>query len=272
MPGSWSDYAEAAILNHLFGGIPWNIVPTWYLGYMVGTPGETTPGAEPNSGNYARVPLANTTANFPVTSNQIKTNANEHTFQRATANHGLVQAVGFWDSPSSGNMVAYCPLAQPVQVEINDAFRLPPGAFTLQFNAGGLSNYAKNAILNQVFGGVPFNIINTLYTGYMTSTPTDAVAGTEPTGNGYLRQAIGNTTNNFPATTTGNKLLVKDVVFGEATASQGTATHLGFWDAAAAGNYLGGFLIEENGAPHPMVITSGMIPYLPANTIEFTLD
>jgi hypothetical protein len=270
--GSLTDFAEAQILNHLFGGVPWAISPSLFFGYMVGTSGETVAGAEPNAGGYARVAVENTAENFPVVSNQIKTNAKEILFSRATANHGLVQGVGVWDSPAAGNQIAYCPLAQPIVIEENDAFRIPPGAFTLQFTAGGLSNYAKNAVLNHVFGGVPFSLVATLFAGYMLSTPTDAAAGAEPTGGNYARSAIPNTTYSFPAITGGGtKLLVRDVVFAEASADQGITTHVGFWDASAGGNYLGSYLI--GGAnPRGMGITVGMIPYLPANTVSFWVD
>lgn len=97
MSGSLSDFCEAQLLNQLFGGVPYSTPNILYFGYMVGTAGETGPGAEPNSGGYARVAVTNNTTNFATTSNQIKTNATEIQFAEATSNHGLIQAIGVFD-------------------------------------------------------------------------------------------------------------------------------------------------------------------------------
>ncbi|MBD2771144.1 phage tail fiber protein [Iningainema tapete] len=267
MPGSLSDYAEAQLLNQLFGGVPYAIPNILYFGYMVGVPGETGPGAEPNSGNYQRVAVTNNTTNFPVTANQIKTNAIEIQFESATSNHGLVQAVGIWDSPTSGNMLVYFPLANPISIGVSDAMRIPAASLTLQFNTGGLSNYVKNALLNTLLGNVPFNIIPILYFGYATSTPTDAVAGTEPSAGAYARVGVANNTNLFPAATLGSKANALDINFPEATASQGTVTNVQIFDAQSGGNYLGRYAFGT-----PQSITTGTIPSIPANTFTITLD
>jgi hypothetical protein len=267
MPGSLTDYLEAQILNQLFGGVPYNTPNILYCGYMVGTASDAGAGAEPNSGGYARVAITNNTANFPATSNQIKTNGSEILFPVATSNHGLVQSVGLFDSPSSGNLLLYFPLTAPINVSVGDAMRIPIGSMTVQFNAGGLSNYVKNALLNQIMGNVPFNIIPILYFSYATSTPTDATPGTEPSGNSYGRAAVNNTTNNFPVTTVDSKQNVVDIAFAESTGNQGTATHTQIFDASSGGNYLGRYVL-----PAPALINANAIPTIFANTITITLD
>jgi hypothetical protein len=267
MPGSFSDFCEAKILDHLFGGIPFAISSTLYLGYMVGPAGETGPGAEPNSGNYSRAAVNNDTVNFPLTSNLIKQNGAEIQFEEATSNHGLVQAIGIFDSPASGNMLVYFPLVTPIAISSGDAMRIPVGSLTIQFQTGGLSAYVKNGILNHLLGNVPFNIIPNLYAGYMVSAPTDAVAGTEPSAGSYARVALANTSLLFPPTQTGIKRNGNNIDFAEATAAQGTVTHVGFWDAPSGGNYLGGYSLSP-----VQVVGVGSIPVVPANTITITLD
>ena len=267
MPGSLSDFCEAQLLNQLFGGVPYSTPNTLYFGYMVGVAGETGPGAEPNSGGYQRIALTNNTANFAITANQVKSNATEIQFAEATSNHGLVQAIGVFDSPSSGNMLVYFPLTSPINITVGDAMRIPVGSLTVQFASGGLSNYVKNALLNQLFGNVPFNIIPTLCVAYATSSPTDAVAGTEPSGNGYGRASVTNNTNNFPIATLGSKGNALDINFGEATGSQGTVTHVQMFDAGSGGNYLGRYALSA-----PQAISAGTIPSIPANTLTLTLD
>lgn len=267
MSGSLSDFCEAQLLNQLFGGVPYSTPNILYFGYMVGTAGETGPGAEPNSGGYARVAVTNNTTNFATTSNQIKTNATEIQFAEATSNHGLIQAIGVFDSPTSGNMLVYFPLSSPINITVGDAMRIPVGSLTVQFAAGGLSNYVKNALLNQLFGNVPFNVITSLYIGYSTSSPTDALAGTEPSAGGYARSAVVNNTNNFPIATLGSKTNATDIAFGEATDSQGTATHVQIFDAASGGNYLGRYALSPT-----QIISAGTIPTIPATALTITLD
>ncbi len=107
MSGSLTNWGEAQILNHLFGGVSWTPLSTLYFGYMVGQAQETGPGAEPNSGGYVRKGIANNITNFPATANQIKTHATAINFDKAATNHGNVVAIGVWDSPSQGNLIAF---------------------------------------------------------------------------------------------------------------------------------------------------------------------
>ena len=267
MPGSLTDYLEARLLNHLFGGSPYDFPTVLYFGYMVGTPGESGPGAEPNIGSYARVAIPNTTENFDITNNQIKTNKTEMVFPEATSNHGLVQALGVWDSPIAGNLLAYFPFNSPINISASDAMRVPAGAMLFQFAPGGLSNYVKNGFLNNLFGGVPFNLISILYVGYSTTAPTDAVPGAEPSDGGYSRVSIANSPQMFPNSSVGVKSNALDITFPEATDTQGTATNIQFFDSLSGGNYLGRYSLAPVQA-----INQYTIPVLPANSVNITLD
>lgn len=268
MSGSLTNYSESKILDHIFGAIPFGVMPLLYFGYMVGLATEDGAGAEPNSGNYQRVGVANNTTNFPLTSNQVKQNATEIVFPEATANHGLVQSIGIWDAPVSGNLLAYMLLPEPVQITVGDAMRLPIGAFTHQFNAGGgFSNFVKNSILNHVYGGVPFNIIPLLHFGYMSTAPTDANAGTEPSAGGYARTAVTNNANMFPSTVNGSKRNAMDILFGEATGAQGAIAHVGIWSAATGGNFIGFYQL-----PSVQSVGVGIAPRIPSNTVTLTLN
>ncbi len=267
---SLSDRAEAEALNHLFGGQPLQSRPILYLGYMVGTPAETGPGSEPglNSG-YARVPVANNVTNFPVTSNQIKVLNIDTIFPEALSNHGLVQAVGIFDSPApgQGQMLAYTMLPAPVQISVGDSYRIPAASLTMAFNAGGLSNFAKNGLLNKMFGDVTFNLPTTLYFSYATTTPTDAAAGTEPAVGGYARVGLPNTVQLFPQAFEGSKVNALDVVFPEATAAQGTMAALQVHDQPSGGNYLARWEL-----PNPVAVITGMEPTISASSLTITLD
>jgi hypothetical protein len=268
MPGSFTDYYESRILDLLFGGNPLPVMPYLYVGYMVGVASETGPGAEPNGGGYARVAVANNTTNFPLTSTMLKQNGTEIVFNEATANHGIVQSIGIFDSPAGGNLLAYMPLDTPISVSVRDAMKIPIGGLKHEFAPlGGLSRYVKNAILNHLYGAVPFNVIPMLHFGYCTTAPTDLISGTEPTVGGYARSAVANNMAMFPTTTTGMKVNFLEITFPEATAAQGSATHIVIFDAASGGNYLANAVLSP-----PQAIGLNTEPRIASSTLTFTLD
>lgn len=270
MAGSLTNTAEAELLNHVLGGEPLSSRPILYLGYMVGTPTESGPGSEPglNSG-YDRVPVANNITNFPVCTNQIKILATDVVFPEALSNHGLVQAVGIFDSPAvgQGRMLAYSPLPAPVDITVGDSYRIPASSITIKFNAGGLSNYAKNGLLNKMFGDATFNLPTTLYFSYCTTTPTDAAPGTEPSTGGYARVGLPNTVQLFPHASEGIKTNAVEVAFPEATASQGSMAAVQIHDQLSGGNYLGRWEL-----PNPFAIALGTQPVAAPSTLNVTLD
>lgn len=269
--GSLSDYAEAKLLNHVFGGIPWSPLPIIYLGYMVGVPSESGPGSEPVGGAYERLPIDNNLANFPAAASQVKQLATEQTFPYATNNHGTVQAIAAWDSPAAGtgNMIFYAPLEQPTAIQPGDAFKIPVNSFQIMGKAGGgFSNYMKNALLDHLLGGVPLTLLTHLYFGYMTTVPTDAAAGTEPSGNGYARVGVVNNPPNFPETLPGGtKFNAQRINFAEATGNQGTAAYVGVWDAATAGNFLAWYQMALSKS-----VVAEQIPFIPEQGFVLTLD
>jgi hypothetical protein len=97
-----------------------------------------------------------------------------------------------------------------------------------------ISNYLENALLNATLRNTSYTSPATVYAALFTSDPTDAGSGTECTGSGYARKVItfaapsnGVTTNSAAA-----------VEFDQATASWGTITHFGIFDALTSGNLL----------------------------------
>ncbi|MBD2019176.1 hypothetical protein H6F43_03125 [Leptolyngbya sp. FACHB-36] len=267
MPGSLSNYAENKLLDMTFGGVPWNPPPILYFGYFVTAPAEEGAGTEPNSGNYARVGIENNSSLFPVTSNQIKTTALPVQFLGATANHGLVIAIGIFDALVNGNLLIYGQLEEPVMIETGDAFKLPPG-FEIKFNATGTySNFTKNSWLNHLLGGTPFNALANLFFGYSTTLSTPAVPGTEPTAGSYARVQAANTSLLFEPSYDGSKRLIKDINFVEADALQGTIVEGSVWTAQVGGNQLAAIPL---GAPYP--VGANVQPYFAANELILKLD
>ncbi len=94
------------------------------------------------------------------------------------------------------------------------------------------SDYLENKILDHVLGVASYTQ-PTLYLALYTAAPTDAGGGTEVAGNGYTRTLV-----TFDAAVSGSS--DNDIVaqFPTATASWGTVTHFGIFDASTSGNLL----------------------------------
>lgn len=95
------------------------------------------------------------------------------------------------------------------------------------------SDYLENKLLDHALGVAAFTAPGTVYLAAFTSNPTDAGTGAEVSGGSYARQAV-----TFGAASGGATENSATVTFPQATASWGTVTHLGIFDAASAGNLL----------------------------------
>jgi len=96
-----------------------------------------------------------------------------------------------------------------------------------------ISNYLENALINVTLRGTAFTAVSTPYVALFTSDPTDAGSGTQVSGGSYARQSV-----TFGAPSNGVSINSADVTFPTATASWGTITHIGIYDASTGGNLL----------------------------------
>ena len=96
-----------------------------------------------------------------------------------------------------------------------------------------MSNYLENALINVTLRGTAFTAISTPYVALFTSDPTDAGSGTQVSGGSYARTAV-----TFGAPSNGVSINSADVTFPTCTASWGTITHIGIYDALTSGNLL----------------------------------
>lgn len=123
MAGSFSDYLEDKLLNHVFGGTSYSPPATLYVGLFTAAPSDSGGGTEVTGGSYARVSLTNNTTNFPNasgTSPTSKTNGTTITFPTASANWGIVVAVGIFDASSGGNLICWADLTASKTVNNGD--------------------------------------------------------------------------------------------------------------------------------------------------------
>lgn len=105
----------------------------------------------------------------------------------------------------------------------------------------GLSDYLERKVLDHTLGTAAFTMPTGVYAALFTADPTDAnntANEVSTTSTGYARKAVtfsASTTNGSGVTSTSNSA---DVLFDVATASWGTITNVGLYDAATAGNLL----------------------------------
>lgn len=96
-----------------------------------------------------------------------------------------------------------------------------------------MSNYLENALINAVLRGTSYVSPSKVYLALFTNDPTDAGTGTEVGSGAYARSEI-----TFSVPSNGVAVSSADVLFPVATASWGTITHIGIYDALSGGNLL----------------------------------
>jgi hypothetical protein len=107
-----------------------------------------------------------------------------------------------------------------------------------------ITSFASNKVLDWNFGGTSYSgtLPGTYYFGLSTTTINfDGTGATEPSGGSYARVAFvnsksGSTWGSAGAVTPGVLTNAGAVTFPESSASWGTITYVGMWDASTAGN------------------------------------
>ena len=110
------------------------------------------------------------------------------------------------------------------------------------------SNYLENQLVDHLFRAATFAKSTARYVALFTSAPSDAGGGTEVTGGSYARVNLPASDTNWVATqggtsgassgTGGVTSNAVAVTYPAPTATWGTATHFGIFDAASGGNLL----------------------------------
>lgn len=120
MAGSFSDFLENELLDHVFGNAAYSAPATLYVGLYTVAPTDSGGGTEVTGGSYARVSVTNNATNFPAASGGAKANGTAVTFVQATANWGNVVAFGIFDASSAGNLLAWADLTAAKDVDNGD--------------------------------------------------------------------------------------------------------------------------------------------------------
>lgn len=126
-----------------------------------------------------------------------------------------------------------------------------------------LSNVFETRVLTWLFTGDAVTRPSSFYIALFTSNPAEDASGTEvsTSGTAYARQSATFTVSGNEAT---NSAAIE---FPTATASYGTVTHIGVFDASTGGN-----LIAYAALTTSKAIDTGDVLRLPANELDITMD
>lgn len=120
MAGSFSDYLEDELLDHVFGNAAYSAPATLYVALYTAAPSDSGGGTEVTGGSYARASVTNNATNFPASSGGAKANGTAITFTQASASWGTVAAFGIFDASSGGNLLAWADLTASKAVDSGD--------------------------------------------------------------------------------------------------------------------------------------------------------
>jgi len=131
MAGSFSNYLENKILDHVFGGTTYSAPSTLYFALSTADPTEDGSSiAEPSGNNYARAAVTNNKTNWGTASGGIVSNAADITFNTASGSWGTITHFAVFDASSGGNMLIYGSLTESKTIGTGD---------TPKFNIGDVS-------------------------------------------------------------------------------------------------------------------------------------
>jgi 3D (Asp-Asp-Asp) domain-containing protein len=120
------------------------------------------------------------------------------------------------------------------------------------------SNYTENALLTYLMG-----TLATMYVGYGTaSAGEDGSTAAEPSsGTNYARKAYGAYTVTAVGTDAQKVTNNAAITFDPASSSQGTITHVYFYDALTSGNFLGEVSFAELSLDNFSAITGSQLEF-----------
>lgn len=137
MPGSKSDFLEAAILNYILGGGTLAKATTVYVALSTAAYSDAATGSsmtEVAGGAYARVAVPNDAASWPNatgSSPATKNNAATITFPTATAAWGTVTSFYIVDAGTAGNVLYGGDLTTAKAIASGDTASFAANAITI---------------------------------------------------------------------------------------------------------------------------------------------
>lgn len=137
MAGSFTDFLERKLLDHVFGGVVYTPAAALYFATFSVTPDDTGGGTESTGAGYARVALANNSTTFPAASGNPTVKSNGIDIQLGTAlglwSLGANQvAWGIYDAASGGNLLIYGDLTPNQPILLGNVLKVGAGVLGIQ--------------------------------------------------------------------------------------------------------------------------------------------
>jgi hypothetical protein len=123
------------------------------------------------------------------------------------------------------------------------------------------SNDFETRVLQYIFTTGSVTRPTAWHVALYTAAPNDSGGGTEVTGGAYARQSVAFSVSGNTATNSGA------VEYPTATASYGTVSHVGVFDAATGGNLIAYAALSASKA-----IDTGDVFRIPAGDLDITLE
>lgn len=135
--GSFSNFLENEVLDHVFGGAAYSAPATLYIAACTAEVTDASTGSditEADFGSYARVAVTNNATNFPAASSGAKSNGTTITFPTATSGSSTVTYIAICDASSNGNVLAWAALAASKAVASGDTLEIAAGDLDLSLD------------------------------------------------------------------------------------------------------------------------------------------
>jgi len=231
MSGSISDYLENELLDHVFGNGAYSVPTHIYIALSTADPTDDASGlAEPSGNNYAR--KAHDTWN--TAASRALTNDGAITFNQASGSWGEITHYAIFDALTDGNMLAHGALSTSKTVVSGNTPSIADEEIEISFTSGGISTHLANELLDHVFKVGSYSP-PTIYIALSTANPGDDASGkSEPSGNGYAREAC----SGWDAAASGATENTAAITFDTPSGSWGEITHVAIMDALTNGNML----------------------------------
>lgn len=135
--GTLTTSAVEKVLKELVGKESFSV--TAYVGLFTTPPTDSSAGVEVSSSGtgYARQPVIADKWTYDAGSRSIKNNV-DITFPTATANWGIIRAVGLFGSASGSDLYWYSPMQQELQIQSSNAVAINANSLSLEFVAASI--------------------------------------------------------------------------------------------------------------------------------------
>lgn len=130
--GSFSDYLENKVLEHIVGKTSYTMPSAW-VALLTATPNDASTGStvtEPSGNAYARV-AAPGTAWGSASGGSITNSGAEITFPQATGSWGTVTSFVICDASTGGNVLAWGTLTSSKTIDPGDTAKFTFSALTI---------------------------------------------------------------------------------------------------------------------------------------------